>query len=614
MRTLILFICLWAGAITGIHAQDFILTGCPWACPEEQDGRLNAEGRLLLQEAPVLADAGFSYLWLSTSNSAPSPSLSAFLDALREAGLTPVVELHCRQAEGLEPGLSANLHHLSDRWKKEMGVHNFALFSEVALPAETMTDLLRSWRNDAGEYPRFAVCDEPGHRAPDQAAGWVSDIIEQLGSDDAALVDPRRFDFSLRDALRQACSDPEYDVRRLFEQSMRDATPLPGFNLVTFVNTDAFQNQNDHWGDADDPITDPLPAYAYLLTNNQLGLPAVYLGDYFGGPDHEGRVELRHAIDQLLLIHRKYIFNATALEYLSAEDSPRQAHYLAAAPERSLIFQIDGTNTPAGQIAGGNRDVIVAINFADTTLRVHQEINTANWRKGDTFSDVLHSSGTPILQVADNDSLHVPNAVYLEVPPRSYGVWVQKEKRQVAPSLVSLSVQPVQQFIELTWETPKENAVSGYAIERSVAGRPYEQIHWEEALGRSGEKAAYLFLDEDVYPGELLYYRIKMVKQDGSYLHSPVEKGRLHSPTARFILREGKRPGARLLHIYSPGEEEAELRVFNAEGKAVIKAKPLLRPGPNQAEIDLSTLPAGIYFVNFSTRNQVQWSERIVNY
>ena len=152
-------------------------------------------------------------------------------------------------------------------------------------------------------------------------------------------------------------------------------------------------------------------------------------------------------------------------------------------------------------------------------------------------------------------------------------------------------------------------------MERSINGQPFTDVHWENAVGAGPESGSYLFLDEDVFPGEELYYRIKMVNKDGGYEYSTVEKTRMEGLQLKIRLSEDQDTrGKRLLQIKSSYEAAAEITVFNAKGEPVQTLTRQLHRGINYAEIDLLDLPAGVYFISLAMQNRKRWSERIVKY
>ncbi len=406
-------------------------------------------------------------------------------------------------------------------------------------------------------------------------------------------------------------------MRRIFDGSIRDVTALSGFKIITFINSPEFYNPNGIEGDADDLIRDPLLAYAYILTNNQLGLPAVFYGDYFG-PESEieyflDREPLQEDIDQLIKTHREFIYNATSIEYLNREGADRQSHYLSGTAERALIYQIDGTNTPAGQATpSGSKDVLVGINFSDTTLRVYQEINLSHIEAGDRFTDILGRSNRPETTVGEANEKNIPNAVYLELPPRSYSVWVHGKAEKVLTSPIDFSAEALDDYIELSWEVTDERNIRIYRVERSINGKPFENLQVIKAAGARGEAASYLFVDDDFFPNETLYYRIKAVSEDGRFESSPVQEIFIPREEWQFEVHP-ESPAAFIVQINSNFEDQLKISVFNAEGQRIRSESAPLERGLNKRRIDLTGQPKGVYFIRFTTSRDKRWTERVVN-
>ncbi len=227
---------------------------------------------------------------------------------------------------------------------------------------------------------------------------WVDDVYGFMNPATQAAIQPRIFDFSLRDALEKASDTYGYDVRNVFNASMVDAAGASGFNVVIFLNNHDFR-------DPGQPVdNDPILGYAYLLTNNQIGLPCVYYYDYYNGG-------LKNQIDALITVHKKYIFGASSRDYLSRFSTPYSQNFISGGASTTLIYQLMGT--------ASGQDVIVAINYAGDTLKIDQGINTTNISTGDVFVDVLGNSEYPFAVVNGN------NQVYIELPPRSYSVWAK---------------------------------------------------------------------------------------------------------------------------------------------------------------------------------------------
>ena len=153
------------------------------------------------------------------------------------------------------------------------------------------------------------------------------------------------FDFALRENLRQACDVAGYDKRNLYTASYVDGAGGSGFNAVTFVDNHDFRDNSQQIHN------DKLLAYAYILTNNKLGVPSVFYPDFYGATNYRG------AIKGLMKLHRNYIYGATAVDYLNKSGNIWSGTYTSGSPDKTLLYQT--RNSPSG------RDVVMAINFSD---------------------------------------------------------------------------------------------------------------------------------------------------------------------------------------------------------------------------------------------------------
>lgn len=606
-----------------MYSQDFILQGCYWDCPDDASAEIDPASfnfwvEKVKGQAPALSHAGFSYVWLPAFYTGQEEQVKQLVEALQQSGMNAVTDVAFYKSAGGGDSLRFPLQQIH-RMRQYLKVEGLRLIADREIETQALAELLKKLQAEK-KLPSLLSVRTQEKTSPQRLAAFINALEKQLPESISNELDTRVFDYPLREALRRATSKADYDVRQIFEAGIRDVTALSGFKIITFVNSPEFYNPNGKAGDADDLIKSPLLAYAYLLLNNQLGLPAVFYGDYFG-PDSEieyfmDQPALKEDIDQLIKTHRQFIYRSTSVEYLNQKGSQREAVYLSeaegAGPDRALILQFDGNNTPAGRAAQGGKDVLAVINFADTTLQVVQEINMSNVAAGDHFTDILGRSETPIAYVGSDSAHQVPNSVFLEVPPRSYSVWVQGRAEKVITSSIDFSAERLEDYVELSWEVPEENRIEGYQLERSINGDQFQSIGWIAAMGSAQQSAAYLFIDENIFPNENLYYRVKVVSTDGHFEYSPVEEVLIPGEQWEFkILSEQE--SIRNIQIMSNFTAEMELSIFNAEGERIFSSRQNLKPGINQTRVDLSAYPRGVYFIKFTTKKNKQWTQRIVN-
>jgi hypothetical protein len=262
-----------------------------------------------------------------------------------------------------------------------------------------------NFMNAAGKNPPMVVGEfYDGNVA--LLKSWVDAVTAAMNTPTKAAVKVRAFDFGIRDALKNACDNGSYDVRNIFNSGMVDGAGMQGFNVVTFANNHDFR-------DPGQPIQNKTNlAYAYLLTNNKIGLPCIYYPEYTGVPVvNHPTLNLKEELDALIQIHKLHIFGATSIDYLNRFSTPYSSNFIQGGSNKALIYQIK--NHPS------NRDIIVAINFNSTTLRVDQQINSAGINPGSIFTDLLGRSNFPTAV------LNGSNQLYFELPPNSYSVWIE---------------------------------------------------------------------------------------------------------------------------------------------------------------------------------------------
>jgi hypothetical protein len=279
----------------------------------------------------------------------------------------------------------------------DAGIRGYRLDAIKHFP-DWFVGLVMNRLHDQGKDPEVVV-GEFFDGNPFLLKGWVDGATAAMDADTRSAIGVRAFDFALRDALKQACDAFGYDVRNVFQSGMVDAAGASGFDAVTFVNNHDFRYPGQ------EVANDPLLAYAYILTNNRVGLPCVFWPDWWGAGDQ------RFALQGLMTVLHRYVSGSPFVDYLNAFGSFYSGNYLEGYPSTSLIYQLHGG--PSG------RSVVVAINFAGERLRVDHTLNTGAVPVGDTLTDIFGVSPNP-WAIVDGGS-----RIYLDVPPRSFGVWVQ---------------------------------------------------------------------------------------------------------------------------------------------------------------------------------------------
>jgi Alpha amylase, catalytic domain/Secretion system C-terminal sorting domain len=471
----------------------------------------------------------------------------------------------------------------------ELGVRGLRMDAVKHFSPAFVADLLDSM-HQYGKDPGMVV-GEWYSTNPAELSGWVNNVKANMTAGTLAAIQPRIFDFTLREQLRQACDNSSFDSRNIFNNSLHDATSLSGFNIVTFVNNHDFRDAS---GFASLIRNNPELAYVYILTNNQLGVPAVFYPDYYGYPAPAGGLYGYHPvglpaykpkIDSLMFVLRNFINGSPSVDHLNRFGTPYSSNFINGSSDKALIYQLEG-------FAGNaNRDLIVAINFGNTTLRVDHQINNRGGSipNGTIFNDLLQRSAFPY-QVVNGSG-----QVYIELPPRSYSVWIRR-LGTLAVSLLSFNGHEAGGQTQLEWNVSNESDVFKYVVERSVNQVDFSALENVPALNTASGDAVYKYTDKNLPASAYLFYRLRIIDKSGSEKFSDIVKIKRTAVVFDAVVSPNPAHAQHIqLSITSVAAKPVSITIINAQGQEVFRQQQKLNAGTTRLVLPVKTLAAGTY-------------------
>jgi len=305
---------------------------------------------------------------------------------------------------------------------EEVGVRGLRLDAVKHFPANFLGGILNQMH--ASGYNPPIVVGEFFDFNPSVLNNWVNLVEGSMSSSAQAAINVRAFDFGLRGALKSASDAFGYDVRNVFNSGMVNGGGGSPFAAVTFANNHDFRAPGESIQN------DPKLAYAYILTNNSIGVPCVYYPDYFGAVrPNAPTVNLENDIKKLMAIHDNFIVGSTTADYLSRFGTPYANSYTSGGANTTLFYQLG--NNPAGV------SVLVAINYSGSALRMNHNINTGiGVSTGDTLWAIGGTSNTAFARVNGSSS------VFIDIPARSYAVFVNCDRPSKPINPVSVAFCP----------------------------------------------------------------------------------------------------------------------------------------------------------------------------
>lgn len=420
---------------------------------------------------------------------------------------------------------------------------------------------------------------------------WINNVKSYMDVSTQAAIQPKLFDFSLRENLRQACDVGSFDVRNVFIGSLRDAAGVSGYNIVTFTNNHDFRDAS---GFNSLIRNNTNLAYAYILTNNQLGVPTIFYPDYYGYPPPNGGLYSYHPtnlpayqteLNRLIRVLKTYINGSPSVDYLNRFSTPYSSNYISGSADKALIYQLQGF---AGN---GNSDVVVAINFSGSTLKVDHEINTRSGAitQGTRFTDVLGKSAYPYAVVSSS------NQIYMELPAYSYSVWVQGDLTVLPLKLTSFTASVTGTKVQIAWAVSDNQEASEFDVERADDGVHFNTIIHVNGKNSSGE-ASYTTIDAQPKMNTAMLYRLKLITKDGQYQYSDLRLVRIEDKTVQIILKVN--PVNDMLTFSAENvNENFSAEVIGVDGKTYLKKQFLSISNQSDFQLPVKSLSAGMYFL-----------------
>jgi len=149
----------------------------------------------------------------------------------------------------------------------------------------------------------------------------------------------------------------------------------------------------------------------------------------------------------------------------------------------------------------------------------------------------------------------------------------------------------------LKWITASEIENDYFTLQRSIDGVNFEKIHTQKGAGTINTPQSYSYLDREA-PNGLSYYKLWQTDNDGT-INDVGIVSLLRGETSLGINSLLPIPVLSILELtYTSNlESQVELQIYNALGKKLNIKIVGANKGLNQATINVSTYPSGIYFL-----------------
>ncbi|MDO6434812.1 T9SS type A sorting domain-containing protein [Flavitalea sp. BT771] len=154
----------------------------------------------------------------------------------------------------------------------------------------------------------------------------------------------------------------------------------------------------------------------------------------------------------------------------------------------------------------------------------------------------------------------------------------------------------------LTWATAEEHNTKSFEIEHSLDGHAYTSIGATPAAGNSAQQKEYAWIHTHPASGAN-YYRIKQVDLDNKFTYSSIVP--LFYTPSLFMTTAIPNPfTSSLTVVLATPADRSLLTIYNTAGIPLFKTQ--LPDGTRQQYLDLSSLPAGVYFLQLQSGTHLE--------
>ena len=355
--------------------------------------------------------------------------------------------------------------------------------------------------------------------------------------------------------------------------------------------------------------SDPTPATLYEWNYLATLARGYHLGPTMDQDNHYttfGRVNKMRQVVLATVLKRDSIMAAyKAMRFYASEDWNTQ-----------VTFTVNGNYMGSDFSTTANSSIYVSVSDPDAPGDPNDNINKIEIYYGTPGSGInatILTSNTGSTTLNYTHSTIQGNTYYYFAKITQVGgdiiwtspVWVYRSFVPLPLDITRFDGQQSGKQILLSWTTAQELNNDRFEIERSFDGINYQPVGTVPSkFHTSSTNTDYQFTDR--YPKNgVNFYRLKEINISGNYSYSNVVAVKFNNPLIS-ILNINPNPVINVLNILCNANEATPVtcNFYNSDGRIVRSITASFTSGQNSISADVSSLPAGIYFIVLSRPNE----------
>jgi hypothetical protein len=159
----------------------------------------------------------------------------------------------------------------------------------------------------------------------------------------------------------------------------------------------------------------------------------------------------------------------------------------------------------------------------------------------------------------------------------------------------------------LLWDISGAINLRNFEVEYSTDGTNFSYVSTTAFDART---QSYQYLHQ-LNPPPIVYYRLKMVNINGSFSYSKVITLKTSRAGQSLLLYPNPAKDVATVQVKMTVPSEAGIMIIDASQRMQLQKNVLLQKGDNVIELDVNTLPAGIYIIEIKTKEGTTWREKL---
>ncbi len=180
----------------------------------------------------------------------------------------------------------------------------------------------------------------------------------------------------------------------------------------------------------------------------------------------------------------------------------------------------------------------------------------------------------------------------------------------VGPIVTGFSVQAVSNdAVQISWGTLTEGNSGYVVVERSIDGQIYEQVAVMEGDDAAFNPENHMMTDVQDQPEGTFFYRLKVVKPDGTYIYTnvvEVSMGGL-SKNTYLVYPNPTEDGTFNIRVVNPKSGPHYYEIYDLDGRRLIRDE----LNVYRTQVDVSRLTSGTYFLRIIDPEGEEFSQRM---